>query len=65
MCRYYTLSQGLDGKLNCLVANVGSWWGSGHDHIPTDIDVVGIDDANKRETYSNSLYKICFVILKN
>ena len=48
MCRYYTLSQGLAGNLNCLVANVGSWWGPGHDHVPTDIDVVGIDDANKK-----------------
>lgn len=48
MCRFYTLSKGLEGKLNCLVTNVGGWWGPGHDHIPTDIDVVGIDNvANK------------------
>ena len=47
-CRFYTLSKGLEGKLNCLVTNVGGWWGPGHDHIPTDIDVVGIDNvANK------------------
>ena len=48
MCRQYTLTQGLDGKLNCLVTNVGSWWGSGQDHKPTDIDVVGIDDVSKK-----------------
>ena len=48
ICRFYTLSQGLEGKLNCLVTNVGKWWGPGHDHIPTDIDVVGIDDAGKK-----------------
>ena len=57
MCRYYTLSQGLDGKLNCLVTNVGSWWGPGHDHIPTDIDVVGIDDANKKAVLGECRFK--------
>ena len=57
MCRYYTLSQGLDGKLNCLVANVGSWWGPGHDHIPTDIGVVGIDDANKKAVLGECKFK--------
>lgn len=57
MCRYYTLSQGLDGKLNCLVTNVGSWWGPGHDHIPTDIDVVGIDDANKKAVLGECKFK--------
>ena len=57
MCRYYTLSQGLDGNLNCLVANVGSWWGPGHDHIPTDIDVVGIDDANKKAVLGECKFK--------
>ena len=57
MCRYYTLSQGLDGKLNCLVANVGGWWGPGHDHMPTDIDVVGIDDANKKAVLGECKFK--------
>ncbi len=48
MCRFYTLLMGLEGKLNCLVTNAGGWWGPGHDHTPTDIDVVGIDNtANK------------------
>lgn len=57
MCRYYTLSQGLDGKLNCLAANVGGWWGPGHDHMPTDIDVVGIDDANKKAVLGECKFK--------
>ena len=57
MCRYYTLSQGLDGNLNCLVTNVGSWWGPGHDHIPTDIDVVGIDDANNKAVLGECKFK--------
>lgn len=48
MCRFYTLSQGMDGQLKCLVTDVGSWWGPGHDHKPTDIDVVGIDAVNKK-----------------
>ena len=48
MCRYYALSQGLSDKLNCLVTNVGSWWGNDKNGKPTDIDVVGIDDASKK-----------------
>ena len=38
--------EGLDGKLGCFVTMVGKWWGPGHDHIPTDIDVVGIDTTS-------------------
>ncbi len=57
MCRYYTLSQGLDGNLKCLVTNVGSWWGPGNDYIPTDIDVVGIDDVNKKAVLGECKFK--------
>lgn len=57
ICRYYTLSQGLDGNLNCLVSYVGNWWGPGHDHIPTDIDIVGIDDANKKAVLGECKFK--------
>ena len=57
MCRYYTLSQGLDGKLKCIVTNVGNWWGPGHDHIPTDIDVVGIDDSAKKAVLGECKFK--------
>ena len=46
MCRDYVLMEGLDGKLGCFVTMVGKWWGPGHDHIPTDIDVVGIDTTS-------------------
>ena len=48
MCRYYTLLNGLDGNLNCLVTNVGRWWGLDHEHKSADIDVVGIDDISKK-----------------
>ena len=57
MCRHYTLLQGLDGNLNCLVTNVGSWWGPGHDRMPTDIDVVGIDDANNKAVLGECKFK--------
>lgn len=57
MCRYYTLSRGLEGELNCLVTNVGSWWGPGHDHTPTDIDVVGIDDADRKAVIGECKFK--------
>lgn len=57
MCRYYTLLQGLEGKLNCIVTNVGNWWGPGHDHKPTDIDVVGIDDSAKRAVLGECKFK--------
>ena len=57
MCRYYTLSEGLNGRLNCLVTNAGSWWGPGHDHTPTDIDVVGVDDAGKKAVIGECKFK--------
>ena len=57
MCRNYTLSEGLDGKLKCLVTNVGTWWGQDADHISTDIDVVGIDDAAKKAVIGECKFK--------
>lgn len=57
MCRNYTLSEGLAGKLKCFVTNVGSWWGLGHDHKPTDIDVVGIDDAGRKAVIGECKFK--------
>ena len=57
MCRFYTLSEGLEGRLNCLVTNVGSWWGPGHDHKPTDIDVVGVDDAGRKAVIGECKFK--------
>ena len=57
MCRFYTLSEGLEGTLNCLVTNVSSWWGPGHDHKPTDIDVVGVDDAGRKAVIGECKFK--------
>ena len=48
MCRFYTLFCGLEGHWNCFVSNVGNWWGIDHNHMPTDIDVVGIDKTGKK-----------------
>ena len=57
MCRYYVLSNGLDGRLKCLTTNVGKWWGMGPDRIPTDIDVVGIDEAGKKAVLGECKFK--------
>lgn len=57
MCQYYTLVQGLDGKLNCFVTRTGSWWGIGHNRIPTDIDVVGIDEPEKKAILGECKFK--------
>lgn len=55
MCKYYTLSKGLDGKLNCFVTETGTWWGTeliedenGKKRIQTaDVDIVGISPSEK------------------
>lgn len=55
MCKYYTLNVGLDGKLNCFVTEIGTWWGTevitdenGNRRIQTaDIDVVGLSPSEK------------------
>ena len=57
MCRYYTLSKGLEGELNCLVTNTGKWWGPGHDRIPTDIDVVGLDNISNQAIIGECKFK--------
>lgn len=57
MCRYYTLSEGISGNLNCFITRTGRWWGSGHDRIPTDIDVVGIDEINKKAVLGECKFK--------
>ena len=48
MCRYYILLKGYSSELNCTITDVGKWWGNDHNHIPTDIDVVGIDRINNK-----------------
>lgn len=55
MCLYYTLNAGLDGKLNCFVTEVGTWWGTemlqdenGRKYTQSaDVDVVGISAFEK------------------
>ena len=55
MCKYFTLSEGLEGRLNCFVTEAGTWWGteiivdeSGNRRIQsTDVDVVGLSPAEK------------------
>ena len=48
---------GGDGKLNCFVTNTRKWWGTGHDRLPTDIDVVGIDEAGKKAVLGECKFK--------
>ena len=57
MCRYYTLTQGLDGRLNCFVSTVGNWWGTGHDKKQTDIDIVGLDITAKKAVLGECKFK--------
>ncbi len=57
MCQYYTLEQGITGKLKFLVTNVGTWWGNGHDRVPTDIDVVGINKATHEALLGECKFK--------
>lgn len=55
MCKYYTLNAGLDGKLNCFVTEVGTWWGTeslqdkeGKWYVQSaDVDVVGISAPDR------------------
>ena len=57
MCRDYTLMAGIDGRLDTMVTEIGSWWGSGRDHRPTDIDVVGIDNINHTAVIGECKFK--------
>lgn len=57
MCRHYVLLNGLDGNLNCMVTNVGKWWGTGENRQPTDIDVVGIDNINNKAIIGECKFK--------
>jgi len=44
-------------NLNCFVTRTGRWWGSGHDRKPTDIDVVRIDEMNKKAVLGECKFK--------
>jgi len=55
MCKYFVLSEGLEGKLNCFVTETGTWWGTeliedenGNRRIQSaDVDVVGLSPSEK------------------
>ncbi|MCR4600372.1 MAG: ATP-binding protein [Clostridia bacterium] len=57
MCRYYVLLRGLDGESDCLITKVGKWWGTGHDRVHADIDVVGIDEIGKKAVIGECKFK--------
>lgn len=55
MCRYYTLEQGILGKFDCFLTQVGTWWGTEMIENPNgekaqqsaDIDVVAISETDR------------------
>lgn len=55
MCRDYTAMLGFSNVFDCIITDVGTWWGienyiddNGKKiHVPTDIDVVGISKLSK------------------
>ena len=57
ICRQYTLSQGLEGALACFVTQVGTWWGATAKGEQTDIDVVGIDPAERKAVLGECKFK--------
>jgi len=58
MCRSYTLKEGLDFHLNCMVSSVGKWWGTNpKTKKQTDIDVVGLDKGKKQAVLGECKYR--------
>lgn len=55
MCRYYTLEQGIQGRFDSFLTQVGSWWGVEQVENPmgekvqqsADIDVLAISEMDK------------------
>lgn len=55
MCRYFTLEQGIQGRFDCFLTQVGTWWGvemienQNGEKIQqsADIDVVAISEVDK------------------
>lgn len=55
ICRAYVLTAGLDGKLNCFITSVGTWWGQElisdeagkTKYLQADVDVVGVAPMTK------------------
>ena len=58
MCRFYTMKLGVEGRLPCLVTKTGKWWGTNpRKKEETDIDVVGLDIANKQAVLGECKFK--------
>lgn len=64
MCRSFVLKKGMSGEFNCLINNVGSWWGTeiltdtAEKKVqPADIDVVGISDLDKAVVYGECKFR--------
>lgn len=65
MCLYYTLSAGLEGRLNCFVTEVGTWWGTesiqdadGKWYSQSaDVDVVGISPVDRSVVVGECKFK--------
>lgn len=65
MCRYYTLQQGVLGRLNTFITATGTWWGTEQlkdeegkrFNQSADIDVVGISDIEKTAVVGECKFK--------
>ena len=65
MCKYYTLREGLEAKLNCFVTEIGTWWGTeriieenGNVKIQSvDVDVVGLSPSEKAMVVGECKFK--------
>ncbi len=65
MCRYYTLEQGIQGRFDCFLTQVGTWWGmeavanqNGEKlQQSADIDVVAISEIDKSAVIGECKFK--------
>ena len=65
MCKYFTLNEGLEGRLNCFITETGTWWGTeviedenGNKRIQSaDVDVVGLSPSEKRMIVGECKFK--------
>ena len=65
MCRYFTLEQGIQGRFDCFLTQVGTWWGvemienqNGEKmQQSADIDVVAISEVDKSVVIGECKFK--------
>ena len=65
MCRYYTLEKGIQGRFDCFLTQVGTWWGmeavanqNGEKlQQSADIDVVAISEIDKSAVIGECKFK--------